>query len=141
MLLKKGANADIPAKNGWTPLHKAAFNGHVTVVQCLLSTEEGKMSLNMKGKEVGLSPLQAAIVANNTEIVTILLSYNETDVNQPNDDGLTPVHLAPFKGHSEILKVLIENNAVINYQIFEEGSSAIHAASENGHTETVKILI
>ncbi len=35
---------------GNTPLHLAAANGHIGVVQCLVETKEGKKTLNTKNK-------------------------------------------------------------------------------------------
>ena len=36
-LLKAGCEVDAPTNDAWTALHEAASNGHVRIVECLLT--------------------------------------------------------------------------------------------------------
>ena len=49
-LLEAGADVNLPSKNGWTPLMKAAFFGHDKIVQTLLEAGAEVRVRDMHGR-------------------------------------------------------------------------------------------
>ena len=76
LLLRAGADASVPCKDGVTPLHIAAYFGNLKVVVLLLKTRGGVDALELKGKldlddapAEGQTPRDAALQKGHTEIV------------------------------------------------------------------------
>ena len=74
-----GANPDVADYCGWTPLFRAAYNGHEDPVSFLV--EDGGADVNSRtvrdsdwaGMPKGSTPLDAATKEGNTEIASILM--------------------------------------------------------------------
>lgn len=55
LLVRKGAPVDVKNKKGWTPLHRAAYNGRREAVHCLIqmgaslaaTTQDGNTALHL----------------------------------------------------------------------------------------------
>jgi hypothetical protein len=99
-LLRKGANVNARDENGTTPLHWAAFLGHVDVVRLLL---ERGAEVNARSKG-GWTPLHYAADA---DIVRLLLEHG-ADPSIRNRDGRTPLDVAREMGHKEVARVIEE---------------------------------
>jgi len=76
--------------DGSTPLHCAAWKGHVEVVVALLNAGADVNATNTN-EHWGTTPLHAAAHANNTEIVRLLIARG-ADVNPADMHGKTPLH-------------------------------------------------
>ena len=139
-LIEKRAKVDIPANNGLLPLTKAVLKDHIEVIKILLTTKEGKLSLNSTSPEIPSTILQIAVFQNKTNIVKLLVAHDETDVNQPNEFGHTPLYFAALNGNTEILKILIQSGAFIHAESID-GTTALHTTCFHGHMETAKILL
>ncbi|XP_021941553.1 ankyrin repeat domain-containing protein 49-like isoform X2 [Zootermopsis nevadensis] len=76
-------------KDGYTPLHRACYNGHEHVVDLLLSH-----GANISAETVdGWQPLHSACKWNNAGCVAKLLEHG-ADPNAASNGGQTPLHLA-----------------------------------------------
>ena len=79
LVLECGASPDVADYCGWTPLFRAAYNGHLEPVRFLV--EEGGADVNSRtsrnsdwaGMPKGSTPLDAATKEGNTEIASILM--------------------------------------------------------------------
>eukprot|EP00092_Neocalanus_flemingeri_P029280 GFUD01031791.1.p1 GENE.GFUD01031791.1~~GFUD01031791.1.p1 ORF type:complete len:1095 (-),score=194.32 GFUD01031791.1:125-3385(-) len=137
MLVERNATVDTPDINGVTPLLIASHNGHVDVINILLTTDRGKQSLNTP-MNTGATPLLWAAFLNHSDVVRTLLQHNETDVNKHNNKGETPVFAAAFKGHGEIVKMLLLDNGA-KFANFR-GNPMLHAR-KNGFVDLVNTLL
>jgi ankyrin repeat protein len=91
-----------PAMNdGWTPLHRAAYDGHLEVVKYIAEHLEDKNP----AADDGWTPLHIAAQEGHLEIVKYIAGYLE-DTNPAADDGSTPLRFAKQGGHSEIVSFL-----------------------------------
>ena len=97
MLVELGADVNVQATGGWSPLHLAAANGHVEVVNTLV---QHGADVNVQ-KTDGSSPLHLAAYGqgadgdelNTAEAVATLLQHG-ADVLAITARGDAPLHLA-----------------------------------------------
>ncbi|XP_072397236.1 uncharacterized protein [Diabrotica undecimpunctata] len=88
------------------PIHEAAINGNVLIVEYLL---ENGTEVNI----VGLgdrTPLHAAVEFCQQSVVELLLK-NKADINAKDEMGCTPLHYAVIKENLPIIDMLIEYGA------------------------------
>uniref|UniRef100_A0A914VF90 Uncharacterized protein n=1 Tax=Plectus sambesii TaxID=2011161 RepID=A0A914VF90_9BILA len=99
MLLKSGAEANVPQSNGETALHIAARFGRPDMIRLLLSEEANPMATS----ETGETTLHVAAKNCNFEAAQIIIKYVEEHggqaavkrlVNSRNTEGLTSLHYA-----------------------------------------------
>jgi hypothetical protein len=102
-LLRKGANVNARTENGITPLHWAAFWGHVDFVRLLL---EHGAEVNAR-EENGWTPLHVAALTGHAEVARLLLERG-ADPSIRDRDGRTPLDAAREKGHKEVVRVIEE---------------------------------
>ena len=138
--LIESCHCDPNCKNedGLTPLHYAAYGGHMEIVKHLI--ESCHCDPNCKNED-GLTPLHYAAYGGQMEIVKHLIESCHCDPNCKDEDGLTPLPCATYEGHMEIVKYLIETchcdpNCKDKYALTQ-----LHYATYGGHMEIVKYLI
>jgi ankyrin repeat protein len=102
-LKKRGADVDAKGgKHRQTPLHKAAYRGHIKTAKALID-----LGANVKTTDrFGNTPLHAAVRDGNNKLVTLLLSQDAVEVNAADHEGNTPSHKAAHHGHISTLKLL-----------------------------------
>ncbi|CAI8029606.1 Protein VAPYRIN [Geodia barretti] len=80
--------------NGWTPLMRASFDGHVEIVRLLI---EAKAQLNIQEKEDGATALHLAAQEGKADVVRLLTEAGaQLDIQRT--DGTTPLFILPVKG-------------------------------------------
>lgn len=84
-----------------TPLHVAAFNGHLRVVQDLVVHGAYINSVNKMGE----TPLYMAAQSGYLEVVAFLLSHG-ADVNLVSKSGESPIEVAIRRGHNAVVHTL-----------------------------------
>lgn len=87
-----------------------------------------------------MSLLHFACECGHIEVIKILLSSRDIDINAKNVYGHTPLYYACWNGYDEILKLLISNGAVLDVTD-NNGNTPLHTACHFGRIEIVKILI
>ena len=85
--IAEGANPNVPANDGGTPLSTAAFHGRLAMTRLLLEKGAKPSTANRDGN----SPLHVAAFMGRTEMVKLLLAKG-ADVNQRNKSDDTPVN-------------------------------------------------
>lgn len=76
-------------EDGYTPLHRAAYSGHVSVVSALIS---GGSKVNPRTID-GWTPLHSACRWSHVTVASFLLRHG-AELNAQTNGGLTPLHLA-----------------------------------------------
>lgn len=106
MLLSTGASVGAGGKEGITPLHFAAGNGHAEVVRRLLDTSAVPgHRLNTSGE----SPLHVAAGAGHVEVVKLILprmTYRQINTASSGIHGTTPLVRAVDGQHADVVKTV-----------------------------------
>ena len=120
---------------GDTLLHVACQNGHLSIVQYLISK---KVNIESKDSLDG-TPLHIACQNGHLPIVQYLIKKGAS-IEANDKDQLTPLHYACQNGHLSIVQFLIEKGANIEAKD-NIGQTPIHHASYAGETEIIKYLL
>jgi ankyrin repeat protein len=97
LLVRKGSPVDVPNKKGWTPLHRAVYNGRRQSVQTLV---ELGASLTAVTKD-GNSPLHLACFMNQLSTMEKLCELNASQ-KAVNLRGQKPIDLCISDGAREV---------------------------------------
>ena len=102
LLLRRGANPNIPADIGVTPLQVAAGNGSTEIVKLLI---QGGADVNAADVPYGHTALASAARRGQVEVIMTLLDAG-ADRNLGTKDGRTPLDIAQHYGKDEAARVL-----------------------------------
>ncbi|EAQ84384.1 hypothetical protein CHGG_08398 [Chaetomium globosum CBS 148.51] len=136
-LVKKGADVNhaLPASQR-RPIHQAAENGHLELVQFL----HGRGAYLNSGDAKGVTPLWLASQQGHARIVEFLLEHNANPDARTIDTFHYPIHEAAHKGHTDTVAALVRHKARVN--VVERGGwSPLILATQQGHGEIVRLLI
>jgi ankyrin repeat protein len=118
-----------------TALHAAAKNGHVGVIQELVTAPN--IDVNYAG--FGDTPLHLAAEDGHKGAVEALITAG-AHLNVTGRDAETPLHRAARKGHLAVIQTLIDAGAELDSQR-EESYSALHIAEIYNHHDVARALI
>lgn len=128
LLIKNGANVDIPDNNGLTPLDEACtYDGWLGVVRLIIEY----------GARVSDRTMHVLCARNSLELAELVIPNG--DVDAQNDNEATPLHVACENGNVEMARLLIENGANLHAE-GKERYVPLTIAIKNGHLDVIKLL-
>ncbi|KAK1889242.1 Ankyrin repeat domain containing protein 6 [Dissostichus eleginoides] len=133
-LINKGAKVAV-TKNGRSPMHLAAYKGHIEVVRILL---KAGCDLDIQD-DGGQTALQRAAVVGNYDVINALIQEG-CALDRQDKDGNTALHEVSWHGFSQSLKVLVKAGANAHAKN-KAGNTALHLACQNGHAQSSKVLL
>ncbi|KAJ9299066.1 hypothetical protein DTO271G3_3308 [Paecilomyces variotii] len=171
LLINQQVDVNAPAiESRRTPIHQAAQNGHLKVVELLLehgatadpvdsdhitplwsAAQEGHydivklllendVAIEVESSDAARRPIHQAAQCGHLRIVELLLSYGAAP--DPTDNsGITPLWSAAQQGHTKIVRRLLEADARVDVTSYDGSRQPIHQAAQNGHLETVQVLL
>jgi ankyrin repeat protein len=126
-LATAGANIAHADYQGRTPLHEAAYYGHLELVKYMV--EKSPQTMDAKD-EFGQTPLFRAVEAGRHEVVAYLEGKG-AECNLTDKDKCNPAHQAAFKGMPDMAHWLLYHGAWKNrFAIEEEGPVLAHDTKE-----------
>ncbi|XP_019374175.1 PREDICTED: ankyrin repeat and SOCS box protein 2 [Gavialis gangeticus] len=167
-MMKSGKNLSEPNKDGWLPLHEAAYYGEVGCLKLLqkaypgtidqrtlqeetavyIATYRGHLdcllTLLQAGAEPDIAnksretPLYKACERRNVEAVRLLVQYN-ADTNHRCNRGWTALHEAVSRNDLEIIDILIKGGAKIE-STNAYGITPLFVAAESGQLDALRYL-
>jgi ankyrin repeat protein len=128
--------ANMPDEAGYTPLHYAAYFGHIEAARYLIGIGADIASISMD--PLRNQPLHAAATSGHAEIARILLDAG-ADVNAEQSGQWTALHGAAQKGHLEVVSLLLERGARADGRSYT-GSTPLSLAREKDHRAVAALL-
>ena len=126
----------MPDEEGYTPLHYAAYFGHVEVARYLVGIGADLTAISLD--PLRSLPLHAAASSGQLEITTLLLQAG-ADPNAEQTGQWTPLHSAAAGGHAEIAALLLSRGSDPARQSVS-GATPLALAEERGHAAVVEVL-
>ena len=129
-------------ENGLTPLHLAAYHGHLEATQTLL---DGGVPVDTTSEHGGMTALHWAIGQGHADLVRPLLTKG-AQISLTDDGGRNALHFAASRGFDDVLSTLLA-------EVPKEAPSAVldapsnlrvtplQMAAEKGHAEAVQLLL
>ena len=138
-ILRLGGKASITkvADKYETPLHQAAYCGHVEIVSVLLDAGCPIDLQDLYGKNA----LHYAARGGSVEVIDFLVERG-LDVNGRAIDGRTPLHWASAYGKLEAVCELLRLGAQVSMTVVAgTGGTPLHQAAMMGHEDIVSVLL
>jgi len=123
--------------DGWTPLHLAAFFGHVDVAEFLV--EHGADMHVISKNENSVMPLHSALANRQADTATLLMERGADIEARQATYEYTPMHYAAANGLTLIVQRLLELGAKTTVEGLD-GKKPVDLAREKGHQSVVDLL-
>ncbi|XP_062407056.1 ankyrin repeat and SOCS box protein 2-like [Sardina pilchardus] len=135
LLLKSGADPNIPDISGESPLYKACEMNNDTLAELLLQSGANAR----RATNNGLTPLHEA-ARNRNLAMCRQLKLAGGKIYAKSSYGVEPLFTAAQGGCPEVVKYLIRHGAIVN-SYANDGATPLYEASRNGHEDVVKLLL
>ncbi|XP_076448476.1 ankyrin repeat domain-containing protein 16-like isoform X2 [Babylonia areolata] len=138
VLLKHGADPALLNKDGWNSFHIAAREGHVEILQTLLSPNPAIWnSVSHNGR----TPLHTAALHGHLEAVRFLLNRCGYHSDACDSCGVTPLMDALRAGFVDVAALLISTHKAEVSRKDSLGRQALHHAAQAGQLAAVDFLV
>ncbi len=132
------AGADVNPATDYSPLMRAAIQGHVQVCRRLIDAS-AKLDLQ-RDEGRGRSALMLAAMLGHSKVVKLLVvSGADPNLIEREPRGLTALMLAAANDHAETIRVLLRGRADLDLRN-DEGKSALDVAIQYGKERAIKAL-
>ena len=127
-------------KDGWTPFHLAAQEGHADVIKCFLSNPRIDVEIINSQANNKCTPIHTAAWKGEFQMVKLLLDHH-ADTTLKDSKGWTPLHVASQNGFSNIVDLLVSEHPNCVNDVLPSGRSCLHLSAFEGHSDVVRCLI
>ncbi|KAJ3031069.1 UNVERIFIED_CONTAM: hypothetical protein HDU68_006657 [Siphonaria sp. JEL0065] len=137
-------------KHGVTPLMKAAYKGHLSMIEEYILPGASKTQINGIDSR-GLTALCYACLSGHLSTVAFLVEVGKAQIEGGDAPGIqpwvevftpTPLILASFNGHADVVRYLVSKGADVNARVGSpKGCTAIMIACWMRRMDVVRILV
>ena len=146
--------------NGHTPLYYAISNNHMEVVRYIINTQHyhpmtkdnvqyllttGQVAKNNNKempKECVRQPLLHMAAAHGwLDIVDLIISKYQCNINRNDSNGCTPLHYTVINNHLEVVRYFINEQHCDSMTKDNDGNTLLHIACSYGNTNVVQYLL
>ena len=113
---------------GATALHIATVNGRYAAAKRLI--EKGA-DVNAQ-TEIGMHPVDFAAMADEVQLLTLMLEHGADPEEPSTEAGLRPLHWAAVGNALQTTRELLKRGVAVNARTIEEGATAMDAANQHG---------
>ncbi|KAK4823004.1 hypothetical protein QYF61_024712 [Mycteria americana] len=135
-MMKSGKDLSEANKDGWIPLHEAAYYGQVGCLSLLQKAYPGTIDQRTLNEETAL--YLATSRGNLDCLLTLLQAGAEPDIS--NKARETPLYKACERKNAEAARLLVQYNADTNHRC-NRGWTALHEAVSRNDLEIIDILV
>jgi len=143
-LLQRSADVNAVDLNNWSPIHCAASNCHLELVELLLNHPRIKVTILSKDGTSMFHYLMRNKVSPDLEgkytEVLEKAKAKGSDINLHGKHLETPLHQATMRCNAPAVRFLLKNNAKVNAQN-KIGETALHYAVRNRDAQIIKMLL
>lgn len=141
-LLQAGADASMVCRRGMTALNNAVRLNAKAVVNCL--SELPNIGINFVPRNVldALPALHEATRLTDTDILHVLLSRDDVNVNLRDARGCTALYMAAILENDDAMKCLLDHRDIcMDLGSADQSIPALHAAALYGNVDCAKLLL
>lgn len=139
LLESRPEEIDSYSHDGWTPLHLAAFFGHIDATSVLVRAGANLGARSHSEVARSNTPLHATVAAGHREIVRCLIEAG-ADCETVDTHGNTPLHIAAHGGDAELVRMLLDAGADSRHGN-ESGTTPLDMAEDGGHLDAAALLV
>lgn len=129
----------IPATE--SPFLLAVYTGDIETIKKYLDQDSSLINSTFSNDA---TPLHIAVGLENQNVVALLLTYNNLEINKKDNQGFTPLHYAMGGSqgdHPSIVKLLLAHNDIRINEASNAGLTALHLVARNGYTHKTQLLL
>lgn len=127
---------NMPDEAGYTPLHYAAYFGHLEAARYLLEIGADVDSVSLD--PLRNQPIHAAASSGHVTVVRLLLAHG-ANPRATQSGQWTPLHGAAERGHVEVVDPLLAGGADSRAASYS-GATPLSLARDKGHQQVVDLL-
>lgn len=130
-------NCQDPENSNKAPLHCAAYNGHLAMIEFLTMINGIDLNIVDSNKD---TPLSIAVQLRHRDVVKLLISCKGINPNIQNQYGATPLHYATVMREVEIVKILLSSKDIDVTIKDLYGHTALEMAQQKKNAEIIQLL-
>uniref|UniRef100_A0A1I8HBC2 LisH domain-containing protein n=1 Tax=Macrostomum lignano TaxID=282301 RepID=A0A1I8HBC2_9PLAT len=122
--------------NGCEPIHTAAQNGNLAIVQALIAAQADVNTVEVDGA----SPVYIASQNGHQRVIKTLIE-SQANIDHQRNDGVSTIYIAAQEGHSEVARLLVRSGAAKVDAQTRTGETPLHITAQRGDQATLYELL
>ncbi len=135
-----GENITSASKDGWQPVHHAAYRGHIELIKWIYVQRSRHPQVSIEAPSAaGWRPVHVAACAGQLDVVRWLANRG-VDIGAETGEGWTVLHAAAHGGSAAVVSWLVERGARVRAKA-KDGREPLHVAAIAGNGAAAAWLV